>query len=135
MENPFERTSRNLIRTEKNFSIKGFFTVTNSETSLLRGQRLSRLSVSNASYTLSTSDYLVAITSLVTAPSIGLPDPRLVGVGKNYIIKDEVGGAATTTITITSDGERTIDGASSTTLTTNYQAKRFYSDSSNWFTF
>ena len=57
------------------------------------------------------------------------------GNGKTYIIKDEIGGAATTTITVRSAGEENIDGASSATLTTNYTVKSFYSDGANWFTY
>jgi hypothetical protein len=74
------------------------------------------------------------VTALAVATTIGLPLPSLVGTGKTFIIKDEVGGATTTNITIASEGEKTIDGSSSTTLSTNYQFKQFYSDGSNWFT-
>lgn len=129
----------NLVRTDKNFSVKEQFTVNDVETALLRGQKFKRRGVSTlitgTNFTLTTSDFLVGITSLSYAPSIGLPLPTLVGEGKTFIIKDEVGGAATTTITIRSDGEKTIDGATTSTLTTNYQAKSYYSDGANWFTF
>lgn len=131
----FELKQANILKTAKDLHIKEVFSVTNTEVAQKKGQRFGRTTFSGANYTLSTSDYLLGITSLAVAPSIGLPLPALVGKGKPFIIKDEVGGAATTTITIRSEGEKTIDGASSTTLTTNYQAKSFYTDGSNWFTY
>ncbi len=126
-------SSANVIRTDKTIVVKNFFIVDDNEAQFLRGQRINRKAMFG-NYTMSVSDFLLGITSLAVAPSIGLPNPTLVGLGKTYIIKDEVGGSATTTITVRSDGEKTIDGSSSTTLTTNYISKRFYSNGSNWFT-
>lgn len=123
----------NVVRTDKDFIAKGFFSVTDIETATLRGQRFARKAVSG-NYTCATFEYLIAVTSLAVASSIGLPDAKLVGPGKTFIIKDEAGGAATTAITIRSDGERNIDGAASTTLSTNFQAKEFYSSGNDWYT-
>lgn len=134
-ERDFELKQANILKTAKDFYVKEVFKITNNEISTLKGRRISRTTVSSALYTLNTSDYVVGVTNLGVAPSIGLPRPSLVGMGKIYVIKDEAGGAGATTITVTSDGERTIDGASSTTLTANYQAKSFYCDGSNWFTY
>lgn len=122
------------IRTDKTFVVKDFFMVSDTEVSFLRGQRINRKAVSG-NYTTAVVDFLVGVTSLGTAPNIGLPNPKIVAQGKVFIVKDEVGGAATTTITIASDGEKLIDGAATTTLTTNYQAKSFYTDGNNWFIF
>lgn len=116
------------------FKIKDVFDATDREFRQYAGQKFKRIAFSGANYTASTSDYLVGITSVAVAPSIGLPLPSLVGTGKTFIVKDEVGGAGTTTITIRSEGEKTIDGATSSTLNTNYQSKQFYSDGSNWYT-
>lgn len=124
-----------LVRINKDFSVKELFTVTNSETSINRGQRFKRIGVRGVSNSISTSDFLIGITALAVAPTIGLPDARKIGVGKTFIVKDEVGGAATTTITVRSDSERTIDGSATSTITTNYGAKSYYSDGSNWFTY
>lgn len=127
-----------LLKTPKNFSVKDSFFVDTNDVHFKRGQVINRKTVSTlvtgSTYSVSTSDYLIGITSLSYAPSIGLPRPNLVDIGKYYRIKDEVGGAATTTITIASDGEKTIDGASNVTITTNYGSKSFYTDGSNWFT-
>lgn len=124
----------NLIRTIKALSIGESHLFNNTEAALNRGQRFSRTAVHGAVYSVSTSDYLIAIDDLVLAPTIGLPRPSLVGTGKTFIVKDEVGGAATTTITVVSAGEETIDGASSDTITTNYGSVGYYTNGANWFT-
>lgn len=131
----FELKQSNILRTDKDLQIKEVFSVTNTEVVHKRGFSFSRLGVSGATYSAAASDYVIGVTSLALAPTIGLPRPRNAGVGKTYIIKDEAGGAATTTITVRSEGEETIDGASTSTLTTNYQAKSFYTDGANWFTY
>ena len=133
MTDDFELKGANLLRTDKDLSIKELFKVTNSEVSMKRGQRFNRTTVSGAVTTISTSDYLIAVTSLAVAPSIGLPDPRLVGQGKTFAVKDEVGGAGTTTITIRSEGERTIDGAASQSISANYNSMSFYTNGTDWF--
>lgn len=138
VQSDFELKQANVLKTAKDLYIKEVFGVTNSEVFQNKGQRLGRIAINTlitgAVYSLSSSEYLVGITSLSYAPQIGLPFPSLVGNGKTFVVKDEVGGAATTTITITSAGEKTIDGASSATITTNYGSKDFYTDGANWFT-
>lgn len=99
---------------------------------MLRGQKIARIGT-GTTYSTAATDFLIGVTSLVNAPTIGLPRPKFVGPGKTYVIKDEVGGAATTTITVVSQGEETIDGASSFAISTNYEAITFYSDGANWF--
>ena len=133
-ESDFEQKSANVLKTAKDVYIKNVFSATDVEVAQTMGQRIGRTAVRGAVTTVSTSDYLIGVTALAVATSIGLPRPSKVGIGKTYIIKDEVGGANTTNITIRSEGEKTIDGSSSTTLNTAYQSKQFYSDGSNWFT-
>lgn len=133
-ESDFEQKSANVLKTAKDVYIKNVFSATDTEVSQLAGLRIGRTAVRGAVTTVSTSDYLIGVTALAVATSIGLPLPAKLGSGKTYIIKDEAGGANTTNITIRSEGEKTIDGASSTTLNTAYQVKRFYTDGSNWFT-
>lgn len=134
VQSDFELKQANVLKTAKDLYIKEVFSVTNTETAQKKGQRFSRTYVTTSLYTLSTSDYLVAVGSLGVAPQYGLPLPSLVGTGKTFIVKDEVGGAATTTITIRSDGEKLIDGATSLTITTNYGSRTLYTDGGNWFT-
>lgn len=127
-----------IVRTYKDFIVKDKFYVNENETQQKHGQKFKRTGVTGALYSISTSEYLVAYTSLggdlASAPSVGLPLPSLVGTGKTFIVKDEAGGCATTTITVRSAGEKTIDGSSTSTITTNYGSKQFYSDGANWFT-
>lgn len=130
----FEYSLQNILKTSKDFYIKEVLSVTNIEVSQKRGQKFGRTAVRGAVTTITTSDYLIGVTDLAVATSIGLPKPSQAGAGKTYIIKDEAGGATTTNITIRSEGEKLIDGSSSTTLSANYQSKQFYTDGSNWFT-
>lgn len=129
----------NTVRTDKDLNVKDLFVVNNTDVVFRRGQIVNRTAFSTlltgSVYTTAATDFLLAITNLSYAPSVGLPRPRDVGAGKTYIVKDEVGGAGTTTITVRSAAEETIDGAATSTLTTNYQSRRYYSDGSNWFTF
>ena len=134
VQGDFELKQANILKTAKDLYIKEVFGVTNTESFQKKGQRFGRTTFSGANYTLSTSDFLLGLTSLAIAPSIGLAHPSLVGAGKHGFIKDEVGGAATTTITIRADGERLIDGATSLTITTNYGSVHWYTDGSNYFT-
>lgn len=128
----------NVTRTDKDLVVKDYYIFNNIESALLKGQRFGRIPinpmVSGAVYSVTTTDFLVGITNLVLAPTIGLPKPSLAGVGKTYTIKDEAGGAASTTITVVSAGEETIDGASSSTITANFGSKKYYTDGANWFT-
>lgn len=127
------------ITTQKNFGVRDSVLVDENEIKMLKGQKINRRAfstvLSGSLYSVLTTDFLLGITNLSYAPSIGLPSPLLAGLGKTYIIKDEAGGAATTTITIRSFGDANIDGSSSATLTTNYQSKSFYSDGTQWFVF
>lgn len=137
-QNQMGQDSPNVFRLDKTLNIKDKFILNDNEFINKRGFTLNRLAVSSSTgdsvFTIAVSDYLVGVTSLADAPSIGLPRPKDVGVGKNYIIKDEVGGAGTTTITIRSAGEENIDGASTSTIITNYGTRDLYSDGANWFT-
>ena len=132
-------SSPNISRNDKDINIKDFYIFNNQEAINKKGQKFGRTAfatlVKGSVFSVAATDYLIGITDLSYAPSVGLPRPKLVGAGKIYIVKDEAGGAATTTITIRSAGEETIDGASSSTITTNYQSKSYYSDGANWFTY
>lgn len=131
----FENKAPNLLATSKDLKVKKLFHITNSEVSSVGGQKFGRKQVSGSVYTTSAEDYLLAVVSFGVAPNIGLSYPPQAGIGKTFIVKDEVGEANTTNITIRSVGERTIEGASSTTISTNFGSKSFYTDGSNWFTY
>lgn len=126
----------NIIRTDHDLIVKDFFIANDIETITRIGQKVQRVSVTGANGTIYAryTDYILGVTSLVTATQIVLPKPLLAGIGKVYVIKDESGGAGSTTITITSAGEELIDGASSSTITSSYGSKTYYTDAANWFT-
>lgn len=132
-------SSPNVTRTDKTLVIKDFYIANDNEFINKRGQKVGRLAidtrVTGAVYSSAAQDYLIGLTHLSYAPIIGLPKPSLAGIGKVYLVKDEVGGATTTTITIVSDGEKLIDGATSATISANYDSKGFYTDGANWFSF
>lgn len=127
-------SSPNLIRTDRDFVVKDVLHVSDDSARLLRGQVVSRTAVSG-NYSTAVSDYLIGVTSLAVAANIGLPRPKNVGVGRIYVVKDESGGAGSTTITVRSEGEETIDGATTSTLTTNYQSRSYYTNGANWLTY
>lgn len=127
------QSTGNVVRTDKTLIVKGFFVADDREVQMLRGQRFNRKAVTG-NYTAAVVDYLLGVTSLAVAANIGLPKPSIAGVGKTFTVKDEAGGAGTTTITVRSDAEANIDGAATSTLSTNYQSKDFYTDGSNWYT-
>lgn len=130
--------SGNVLRFDKTVNVKDKHVMGDKEWRTVLGQTFGRTAfstlVTGSVYSVAVSDYLIGVTSLSYAPSVGLPSPKNVGPGKHYIIKDEAGGAATTTITIRSAAEETIDGAATTTITSNYGTKELYSDGANWFT-
>lgn len=84
------------------------------------------------SYTTVTGDYIIGVTSTASARTITLLTP---GSGTQvWIIKDESGAAATNNITIQGQSAKTIDGAASVAITTNYGVVRIYYDGTNYFT-
>lgn len=127
----------NVIRTTRDFIVKDNFTVDDLEVKILCGLRFNRRTFSTLAsgsvYSVTRMDYCIGITNLSYAPSIGLPSPSAAGSGKTYLIKDEAGGAGTTTITIRSTGDATIDGASTATIAVAYGSKMLYTDGNAWY--
>lgn len=131
-------SSGDYLQSNKRFALfNGLFSVLQNETKILHGQKFKRIGVTGANGTvfLMRGDYLIGFTSLALPAAVSLPRPITVGSGKTFRVKDEIGGAGTTTITVVSQGEETIDGAATSTITTNYGFKGFYTDGANWFTY
>lgn len=88
--------------------------------------------------TITTDDYLIAVTDTSVARTITLPLAGSVGASATYIrefvIKDESGGAGTNTITITRSGGNTIDGANDVFISSNHGKVTVFSNGTNWFT-
>jgi len=89
----------------------------------------------SANYTAVVADRVIGVTSTAAPRTITLPSAATVGAGKDYIVKDESGGAGTNNITLTPNGAETIDGAASLVISTNYGVARIYSNGTNWFTY
>lgn len=125
----------NLVRTDKDLVVKDKFNVTEAETQQLHGEKVNRTPATSV-YKVLLTDYLIAITNLGVAPTITLPPTNLAGIGKIYVVKDEAGGAATTTITVrptfTAEG---IDGAASFSITGNFNSISLYCNGGSWFVY
>jgi hypothetical protein len=91
------------------------------------------VSVSNAAspYTVLDTDNYLGCQSSGGVITIRLPNaPR---AGKILIIKDSNGAAATNNVTVTTvGGVKTIDGATTYTMATNYQSIKVLFDGSNY---
>jgi hypothetical protein len=87
------------------------------------------------SYTITVSDYLIAVTDTTAARTITLPSAASTPAGQMFVVSDESGGAATNNITVTRAGTDTIEGVTTKVINTNYGSIRLYSDgSTKWFT-
>ena len=83
------------------------------------------------SYSVISTDQVILVDSTSAIRTITLP--TAVGIkGKLYTVKDWKGQSATNNITIATTSSQTIDGASTVTMSTNYQTVRVVSDGSNW---
>lgn len=89
----------------------------------------------NASATdivLTTSNYIVGITSTAAVRTVTLPD--IADPGTTFVIKDESGGAATNNINIVVNlGVKTIDGVTTYPINTNYGSATVYYNGTNYF--
>ena len=72
----------------------------------------------------------VTDTSVVRTITLSTVDTR---DGKLITIQDESGAAGTNAITIDTQGSELINGAATTTISSNYGSKGLYSDGTNWF--
>jgi hypothetical protein len=76
-----------------------------------------RTAVSDAAYTALTTDRLIAYTSLTASRVVSLPTSASFPAGTRLLVIDESGScSATKTITVTSNGTDTIEGANSSAV-------------------
>lgn len=94
----------------------------------------------NADYEILATDELIAVTGGIAPPffSIALPFTTIIPAGKVYIIKDESGQAGVTqpiqvTVQIPNPTNATIQGSTTTNISTAYGVIRLYTDGQNWF--
>jgi hypothetical protein len=93
---------------------------------------LNRVTVSDANYTATSADYLIAYVSLTTGRTVNLPAANTM-TNRTLIIKDESGSAGTNNITIDGLGSETIDGSLTKVINSNFGSVTFYSNGSVWF--
>lgn len=99
-----------------------------------RGLRMRRTTFSNADYTIAAGEYYVAQTGTMSAArTVTLPAASSIGGGGILHIADESGTAAVETIVVTRAGSDTINGGTTTTITTDYGFRTLVSDgTSKW---
>jgi len=92
-----------------------------------------RTALSDTAYLARITDSFITYTALTAARSLTLPIASLFPVGKELLVKDESGAAATYNITIVPTSG-TIDGAANKVVNANYGKACVYSSGSAWFT-
>lgn len=104
---------------------------------LLTGLTVHRITVADTNYTVQPSDHIIEYATLTAARTVTLPvaGAANVGSGKQFIVKDGTGNAATENITIIPQSGQTIDGAASKVINTAYGVVRVYCTGSEWLTY
>jgi hypothetical protein len=121
-----DSTVVHLAGTETITGPKTFTNITN----LGSGIKLLRRAISDAAATISTSDYLVAFTSLSATRAVTLPSASS-AAGQHFVIKDESGMAGSFAITILGTVDGTINPVA---INAQYGKYKIYSNGTGWFT-
>ncbi len=92
-----------------------------------------RVPVADTNYTATSTDRVIAYTSLTSARTVTLPTAVAPNANMLVSIKDESGSCSSTnTITIGTSGGQTIDGASTYVLSRAYDQVTLVSNGANW---
>jgi hypothetical protein len=92
--------------------------------------------VADAAYNIVIADHIVAYTSLTAARTATLPTSTTVNPGKEYVLKDAAGTAATNTITLAVQSGESLDGVlnGTLTITSNYGSIRVFTNGAgSWY--
>lgn len=89
------------------------------------------VNITGATYAAKAGDRVIGVNRAGTV-TVTLPTAQL-RPGRVYTVKDESGDASSNNITVATEGSETIDGSATDVIATNYGAKHYYSDGSNWF--
>ena len=112
----------------------GIGTTAPSSTLTVNGSFARGLLEVSASSTLTSTSSIVGVIATSTSKIVlTLPSVASVAKGDEITIKDEIGQASSYPINIVGASSQLIDGQSSTTLTSNYQAIQIYSNGSAWY--
>ena len=77
-------------------------------------------------------DFIMAVTNTAAARTVTLATATR-QIGRQYVIQDESGAAATNNITVATEGAETIDGGDTITIAQNYGGVIVESNGTNWF--
>jgi len=99
---------------------------------LINGSLTVKRTPVNANYVIQSTDYYIGVTSTAAPRTMTLPSAVAVGVGWQVAIKDESGGAAANSITISPVLAQTIDGAANIVIAANDGSVLLMSDGANW---
>ena len=97
----------------------------------LGGMVYKRTTVSDAAYSILSSDYIVAYITL-TGPHTATLPTAVGATGQVFIVTDETGSAGTNNITVATVSAQTINGASTFVINKNYGYVMLYSNGANW---
>ena len=125
-----------VVRTDKDLIIKDFYKFTNTEASLVKGQKIKMKqfkSGDSSTLQILLDDFLISVSDTIISRTVKLPNPSIAGIGKLYVISDMSGSALTTTITISPFNTELINGDTGTSINTNYGTVRLTTDGTNWF--
>jgi hypothetical protein len=109
-------------------SVSNGFSIYKDHVVMPKGQYVNVTTPGAYPYTTLISDFLILVDSSAARTITPLASPA---TGAKYVIKDNVGSAATNTITITPSGKN-IDGAASATITSNYGSITIVYNGTQW---
>ena len=91
-----------------------------------------RTSVST-NYSIATTDYYLGVDTTSSPVTLTIPVASTATEGQTFVVKDEGGATATNAITLSCSAAETIDGLTTTTITSPYGAVSMYTNGSSWF--
>ncbi len=106
----------------------GFGEVNPLSTLHLNGSLTIKRVAVTTNYSITASDYMIAVTDTSSPRTVLLPSSGTVGAGKTYIIKDSSGAAATNNITVATDGIDVIDGSLTYMISNNHASVQLVSN-------
>tara|TARA_R100000808_G_C2136607_1_gene144890 strand:- start:124 stop:1146 length:1023 start_codon:yes stop_codon:yes gene_type:complete len=85
------------------------------------------------SYSITTSDYYLGVDTTSSPVTLTIPAASTVTEGQTFVVKDEGGNTAANAITLSCSAAETMDGLTTTTITSPYGSVSMYTDGTNWF--
>jgi len=86
-----------------------------------------------SSYAIALTDYYLGVDTTSGGVTLTIPVASTATEGQTFVVKDEGGATATNAITLSCSAAETIDGITTTTITSPYGAVSMYTNGSSWF--